>query len=58
MRNHFYLSIALLRDHNRVAQVARSTIDLDTVVQELFECGDVEDLIVGGLGGVDDELQS
>lgn len=56
MRHHFDLPLPLLGDLHRVAEVADAVVDLDLVVQELLEGGDVEDLVRGGLGGVDDEL--
>jgi len=56
MRNDLDLPIALLADLDRVAQVPRAAIDFDAVVQELLKGGDVEDLVRGGLGGVDDVL--
>jgi len=56
VRNDLDLSIALLRDLDRVAKVAGAALDLDAVVQELLEGLDVEDLVVDGLRAVDDEL--
>jgi hypothetical protein len=56
MSNNLNLSIARLGDLNIVAEVADTSLDLDAVVQELLESGDVEDLVAGRLGGVDDEL--
>ena len=50
------LPFTLLADLNRVAQIAYPVVDLDLVVEELFKGGNVEDLVRGGLGGVDDEL--
>ena len=56
MCNNLNLPITLLADLHSVAEVAHSVVDLYLVVQELLESGDVEDLIGGGLGGIDDEL--
>ena len=56
MRNDLDLAIALLADLDRIPQIAHPVIDLDLIVQELFESGDVEDLVRSGLRGVDDEL--
>ena len=56
MRNHFDLAIPLLTDLHRIPQIPHPAIHLDFIVQELFKCGDVEDFVRGGLGGVDDEL--
>jgi hypothetical protein len=58
MRNDLDLPVALLGDLHDVAEVADAAVDLDLVVQEFLEGGDVEDLVAGGLRGVDDELQS
>ena len=56
MRHDLDLAIALLRDHDRIAQISRPPVDFYAVVQELVERGDVEDLVVDGLRGVDGEL--
>lgn len=56
VRHDLDLALALLGDLDRVAEVADAVVDLDLVVQELLEGGDVEDLVRRGLGGVDDEL--
>lgn len=56
VRNDLDLAIALLADLDYVSQVTGAAFDLDAVVKELLEGGDVEDLVVGGLGAVDDEL--
>ena len=45
-----------LGDLDGLAQVADTALDLDLLVQELLESGDIEDLVAGGLRGVDDEL--
>ena len=47
---------AHLGDGNVVAEVAGAAVDLDAVVQELLEGGDVEDLVGDGLGAVDGVL--
>lgn len=39
------LPFTLLADLNRVAQITHAVIDLDLVVEELLESGDVEDLV-------------
>lgn len=54
--NNLNLSIARLGDLNVIAEVTDAALDLDAVVQELLEGGDVEDLVAGRLGGVDNEL--
>jgi len=56
VRDDLDLPVALLADGYHIAQVADAAVDLDAVVQELLEGADVEDLVAGGLGGVDDEL--
>lgn len=56
--NNLNLSIARLGDLNVVAEVSDAALDLDAVVQEFLKGGDVEDLVAGRLGGVDDELIS
>jgi hypothetical protein len=55
--NDLDLAIALLGDDDVVAEVVGAALDLDAVLEELLEGGDVEDLVVGGLRSVDDELQ-
>lgn len=52
------LAIADLGDGDGVAEVADAALNLYAVVQELLESGDVEDLVVDGLGSVDDELRN
>lgn len=51
------LAIADLRDRDGVTEVADTALDLDLVVKELLEGGDVEDLVGGRLRSVDDVLQ-
>lgn len=50
------LAVANLLDGDGVTKVANTTINLDLVLKELLEGGGVEDLVAGGLRGVDDEL--
>lgn len=57
VRHNLNLAVAGLGDDNGVAKVARPAVDLDPLGQELLEGGDVEDLVVGGLRGIDDELE-
>lgn len=54
--NDLDLAITDLGDLDGLAQVADTALDLDLLVQELLEGGDIEDLVAGGLRGVDDEL--
>lgn len=56
MCNNFDLAITLLRDLHDVTEVSNTAVNLDLVLEELLEGGDVEDLVAGGLRGVDDEL--
>lgn len=56
--NDLDLAITLLLDDDVVAQVVGAALDLDAVLEELLEGGDVEDLVVGGLRSVDDELRT
>jgi hypothetical protein len=53
------LNLALVpRDLDRVAQVTRTTVDLDPLVEKFLKGGHVENLVAGGLRGVDGELSS
>lgn len=54
--NDLDLALALLGDGNGVAEVTGAALNLDAVVKELLESLDVEDLVVDGLGAVDDVL--
>lgn len=56
MSDDLDLSIADLRDLHVVAEVAGAALDLDAVVQELFECRQVKDLVADGLAAVDGVL--
>ncbi|KAB8338762.1 hypothetical protein FH972_021707 [Carpinus fangiana] len=49
-------AVGALRDLDGIAQVAGAAVDLDAVVEKLLKGRDVEDLVVGGLRGVDGEL--
>ena len=50
------LSITNVLDLDLVAEVTNTVIDLDLVLKEFLEGGDVEDLVAGWLGSVDDVL--
>jgi len=54
--NNLDLAVTLLRDLNGITEVANTAVDLDFVLKELLEGGDIEDLVAGGLRSVDDEL--
>lgn len=56
MCNDLDLPLALLANLYCVAQVTHAIVDLDLVVEELLERGNVENLVRSRLGGVDDEL--
>jgi hypothetical protein len=50
------LSITDTLDLDLVTKVTDAVVNLDLVLEELLEGGDVEDLIGGWLGSVDDVL--
>ncbi len=50
------LALANLRDLDDVTKVTGAAVNLDLVLEELLESGDVEDLVRRWLGSVDDEL--
>jgi hypothetical protein len=50
------LAIADLGDVDRVAEVPHTALDLDPIMQELFEGRKVENLVADRLGAVDDVL--
>jgi hypothetical protein len=54
--NNLNLAIANLGDDNLVTEVTDTALDLDAVVEELLEGGDIEDLVGGGLRSIDDVL--
>lgn len=56
MGNDLDLALTLLRDLDNVTEVADTAVNLDLVLKELLEGGDVEDLVAGWLRSVDDEL--
>ena len=56
MGNDLDLALASLLDNNGLAEVSSAAVNLDLVLKELLEGSGVEDLVAGGLLGVDDEL--
>lgn len=56
MGNDLNLALALLLNNDVVAEVVGAALNLDGVLEELLKGRDVEDLVSGGLLGVDDEL--
>lgn len=55
--NDLNLTLALLLDNDVVAEVVGAALNLDAVLEELLEGGDVEDLVRSRLRSVDDELR-
>ena len=53
--NNLDLAITGLGDLDGLAEVAGAALNLDLLVEELLESRNVEDLVAGGLRGVDDE---
>ena len=56
MGNDLDATIAEVGDVDLLAEVAGEAVDLDARLEEGGEGRRVEDLVVGGLGSVDDEL--
>jgi hypothetical protein len=56
VRGNDDLALTLLGDLDNVAEGTGATLNLDLVVQELLERGNVEDLVGSRLGGIDHEL--
>jgi hypothetical protein len=54
--NDLDAAIAKVGDVDALAEVAGEAVDLDALLEEGGEGGCVEDTVVHGLGGVDDEL--
>lgn len=54
--NDLDLAVGRGGDDDVVAQVVGAAVNLDVVLEELLEGGDVEDLVAGRLRSVDDEL--
>lgn len=50
------LALTLLGDGDDIAEVTGAALDLDLVVKELLESGNIEDLVGGRLAAVDHEL--
>jgi len=56
VRDNLNLSLTSLLDLNSIAEVSNTAIDLDLILKKLLEGVDIENLVAGGLRGVDDEL--
>lgn len=54
--NDLNLALTLLLNNNVVAKVVGSALNLDAVLEELLEGGDVEDLVAGRLRSINDVL--
>ena len=50
------LPIPNLTYRDRVTEIADTVVHLYLVMQEFLKGGDIEDLVRGGLRGIDDEL--
>lgn len=57
MRDDLDLAVTLLADNDGVTEVADAALNLYPLLEELGEGADIEDLVAGGLRGVDDELR-
>jgi len=58
VRSDLDLPITEILDQHNIAEVSDTIVNLDFVLKELLEGGDVEDLVARGLRSVDDELRS
>jgi hypothetical protein len=58
VRNNLDFSIADLGDLDSISEVSDTAINLDLVLKELLEGGDVENFVACGLRSIDDELWS
>ena len=58
MSGNLNLALPRLRDIDIVAEVASAIFDLDAIVQELLECGQVKDLVGNRLAAVDHVLRT
>jgi hypothetical protein len=56
VRSDLNLPIAEILDLHDITEVPDTAVDLDLVLKELLEGGDIEDLVARGLRSVDDEL--
>jgi hypothetical protein len=56
VRSDLDLPIAEILDQHNVAEVSDTVVNLDLVLEELLEGGDVEDLVACRLRSVDNEL--
>lgn len=56
MGDNLDLAVGRGRDGNVVSEVVDTALNLDAVLEELLEGSDIEDLVVGGLRSINDEL--
>jgi hypothetical protein len=56
VRSDLDLPITEILDQHNIAEVSDTIVNLDFVLKELLEGGDVEDLVACRLRSVDDEL--
>ena len=56
MRSDLNLPIAEVLDQHDIAEVSDTVINLDLVLKELLEGGDIKDLVACRLRSIDDEL--
>lgn len=56
VRDNLDLTLTLLGDLDNVAEVADTAVDLDAVLEELLEGGNIKDLVRRWLRSIDDEL--
>jgi len=56
VRSDLNLSITEVLDQHNIPEVADTVVNLDLVLEELLEGGDIEDLVACRLRSVDDEL--
>ena len=57
MCHDFDLSISNLRNCHRVSEISDTILNLDLVVKEFLECGQIKNLIADGLGAIDGVLK-
>jgi hypothetical protein len=58
VRSDFNLPIAEVLDQHNITKISDTVVNLDLVLEELLECGNIEDLVASRLRSIDDELSS
>jgi len=56
VRHDFQLPISLLADDDILSQIPSTTINLDSVMEELLESRNIKDLVIDRLRAIDDKL--